>query len=64
MHSEKVILEKTVPEVTIPIGPGRNLGVLIESAVRNHKSKLKGYNAAEDFLERQTNYLESRTKGD
>ncbi len=60
IHSGQVILGKTVPEVTIPIGPGRNLAVLIESAVRNHKSKLKGYNAAEDFLERQKDYLESR----
>lgn len=64
MHSEQSILEKPVPEVTIPIGAGRNISVLVESAVRNYKSKLKGYNAAEDFLERQRAYLESRTNED
>lgn len=57
IHSERNIFEITVPEVTLPIGPGRNISVLIESAVRNHKSKLKGYNAAEDFLQRQKAYL-------
>ncbi len=62
IHSEQIILGIAVPEVTIPIGPGRNISVLIESAVRNHKSKLKGYHAAEDFLERQKNYLESKSK--
>lgn len=63
MHSEQCILNTCIPEVTIPVGPGRNISVLIESAVRNHKSKLKGYHAAEDFLERQKNYLESKSKG-
>lgn len=62
MHSEQEILGVIVPEVTVPIGPGRNISVLIESAVRNHKSKLNGYNAAEDFLQRQKAYLESKNK--
>ena len=64
IHGEQTILNIQIPEVTIPIGPGRNIAVLIESAVRNHKSKLKGYNAAEDFIQRQETYLKSRSNED
>lgn len=53
IHGEKSVLGHDIPQVTLPIGPGRNISVLIEAAVRNHKSKLRGYNAGEDFLNRQ-----------
>jgi len=35
-----------VPEVTIPVAPGRNMAILVETAVRNHMLKLKGYDAS------------------
>lgn len=47
-----------VPEVTLPVGPGRNLAVLLEAAVRNHILQTKGYNASEAFIERQKQRLE------
>lgn len=47
------LLGITVPEVTLPIAPGRNLAVLVEAAVRNQVLKLGGYHASEIFRKRQ-----------
>lgn len=40
------ILGIDLPFVEMPVGPGRNLSVLIEVAARNHLLKLKGYHPA------------------
>ncbi len=47
------ILGVDIPEITIPVAPGRNLAILVETAVRNYLLKLKGYDAAELFIEKQ-----------
>jgi len=47
-----------VPEVTLPVGPGRNLAVLLEAAVRNHILIANGYDASDAFIERQKRRLE------
>lgn len=47
------ILGLEIPEVTLPVAPGRNLAVLVEAAARNHLLNLNGYNAAEEFINRQ-----------
>lgn len=47
------ILGLEIPEVTLPVAPGRNLAVIVETAARNHLLNMTGYNAAEDFIERQ-----------
>jgi HPr kinase/phosphorylase len=52
------LLDVEVPEITLPVAPGRNLAVLVEAAVRNHVLKLKGYDAAADFSRRQQRYME------
>ena len=41
------ILNVTVPAVTIPVRPGRNLAVILELAAMNNRQKKMGYNAAE-----------------
>ena len=38
--------------VEMPVGPGRNLSVLIEVAARNHLLKLKGYHPARELARR------------
>jgi HPr kinase/phosphorylase len=43
------ILGFPVPYVEMPVGPGRNLSVLIEVAARNHLLKLKGYHPAREL---------------
>jgi len=42
-----------IPTISLPVAPGRNLAVLVEAAVRNHLLRKNGYNASEDFIERQ-----------
>ena len=59
IHSKRIMLGVEVTEVTIPVGPGRNLSVLIEAAVRSYRLRLTGYNAIQDFTEKQKRYLAS-----
>ncbi len=44
------ILGITVPRVTIPIKPGRNLAIIIEVAAMNNRQKKMGYNAAQELM--------------
>lgn len=53
------LLDVKIPEVKITVAPGRNVAVIIEAAVRNHVLFLNGYNAAEDFIQRQRLQLDS-----
>lgn len=53
------ILDVEVPEVQIPVAPGRNVAVIIEAAVRNHVLYLNGYNASDDFIKRQQQLIDS-----
>lgn len=46
------ILGITLPYVEMPVGPGRNLAVLIEVAARNHMLKLKGFHPARQLARR------------
>ena len=46
------ILGISLPYVEMPVGPGRNLSVLIEVAARNHLLKLKGYHPARELARR------------
>ncbi len=52
------VLGIDVPEVTLPVAPGRNLAVAVETAVRNHTLIQKGYDAAEDFIQRQNSLVQ------
>lgn len=51
------VLDVEIPEITLPVAPGRNLAVLVEAAVRNHILKLKGYDAAVDFIKHQQRHI-------
>lgn len=57
---KKTILEVKIPEVKIPVAPGRNVAVIIEAAVRNHVLYLNGYNAADDFIQRQQKLIDGQ----
>ena len=46
------ILGLTLPSLTIPVKPGRNLAVIIEVAAMNNRQKKMGYNAAKELLKR------------
>ncbi len=51
--SARTILGVTVPEITIPVAPGRNLAVLLETAVRTQILRVRGYDAGVDLIDRQ-----------
>lgn len=43
------ILGIPIEKITIPVRPGRNLGIIIEIAARNHRLKMLGYDPREDL---------------
>lgn len=56
------ILGIELPYVEMPVGPGRNLSVLIEVAARNHLLKLKGYHPARELARMLGNRLKPRSE--
>ena len=44
------ILDIQVPVITVPITPGRNLAVIVETAAMNNRQKKMGYNAAKELM--------------
>ncbi len=45
-----MILDVKVPVITVPVNPGRNLAVIIETAAMNNRQKKMGYNAARELI--------------
>lgn len=54
---KRSLLEIDIPEVEIPVAPGRNLAVLVEAAARNQILYNQGYDAAEEFVARHQQML-------
>ncbi len=54
------ILGVSVPQVLIPVSPGRNLSTLVETAVRVQLLRLRGYDAARAFVTRHSEMLEEQ----
>lgn len=52
------ILGVSVPSITVPVTPGRNLAVIFEVAAMNNRQKRMGYNAAEEFTEQLTSFFQ------
>ena len=48
---------------SIPIRPGRNVAMLVESAAINHRQKKMGYNAAHELYRRVTGNLQAKQEG-
>ena len=54
------ILNVLIPTVTLPISAGRNVAVLVESAVTNFRLQEAGYNSADDLKRRFRAYTEGK----
>ena len=54
------ILGVRVPQVLIPVSPGRNLSTLVETAVRVQLLRVRGYDAAQSFVERHSKMIEEQ----
>jgi HPr kinase/phosphorylase len=50
------ILDVLVPTIILPISAGRNVAVLVESAVTNFRLQGAGYNSAEELRRRFREY--------
>ena len=53
------VLGVPVRRVVLPVAAGRNLAVLVETAVRNYILQLRGLDSTLEFIERQQRYMES-----
>jgi len=53
------ILGVDIPQIILPVAPGRNLAVLAEAAARNHSLLLKGFDSAQLFMDRQARFMEN-----
>lgn len=56
------LLDVEIPQVHVPVAPGRNLAVLVEAATRQYIQLLSGYNATEDFMQKQQQYLQANNQ--
>ncbi len=56
---ERRVLELNIPEIRLPVLPGRNLAVMAEVAVRDFMLRLKGFDAAREFTDRHAALMES-----
>ena len=47
----------SLPKLTIPVSPGRNLAIIIEVAARNQRLKRMGYDASQELIEQSIGKL-------
>ena len=65
---DRLGLEETYEEIlgvkvirhNVPVRPGRNLAIIIETAAVNNRQKKMGYNAAHELVERVRNEVRSK----
>ena len=57
------LLGVKVPSLVIPIKPGRNIAIIIETAAMNERLKNLGYNPEQEFNKNVMNWLERQTAG-
>ena len=55
------LLGVNIPRLEIPVKPGRNVPIIIETAAMNERLKQMGYNAAREFNQNILKWLESDT---
>jgi len=55
------VLELEIPQINLPVLAGRNLAVMAEVAVRDFMLRLKGFDAADEFVERHARLMSKPT---
>ncbi|MCL2244099.1 MAG: HPr(Ser) kinase/phosphatase [Treponema sp.] len=53
------LLGVTIPRLTVPVKPGRNIPIIIETAAMNERLKSMGYHAAKEFNKNILRWIES-----
>lgn len=59
--STRNVLGLEIPKVTVPLAPGRNMAIIVETAVRQYMLRQQDYEASEDFIERQRRAIETKS---
>jgi HPr kinase/phosphorylase len=49
----------SIPQLEIPVKPGRNIPIIIETAAMNERLKKMGYNSAREFNQNILKWIES-----
>ena len=57
------VLGLEIPSITLPVMAGRNLSIIAEAAVRDFMLKMKGFDAASEFIERHSRILQRQNRG-
>ena len=57
----ETLLGIEIPKVEIPVKPGRNIPIIIETAARNERLKMMGYYSAKEFDQNVLKWLESES---
>ncbi|MDR1250829.1 MAG: HPr(Ser) kinase/phosphatase [Treponema sp.] len=55
------LLGVSIPKLEIPVKPGRNIPIIIETAAMNERLKSMGYNSAKEFNKNILKWIESDT---
>ncbi|AYC30121.1 HPr(Ser) kinase/phosphatase [Paenisporosarcina cavernae] len=64
LDEEKMqIMDTSLPKLTVPVRPGRNLSVIVEVAAMDYRLKRMGVNTAEEFSNRLNEVIEQKEEG-
>ncbi|NEZ04665.1 HPr(Ser) kinase/phosphatase [Wenzhouxiangella sp. XN201] len=55
--SQRQVLDLKIPQINLPVLAGRNMAVIAEAAVRDFMLRMKGFDAAAEFVERHGRLL-------
>ena len=56
-ESMREVLDMNIPQINLPVLAGRNMAVIAEAAVRDFMLRMKGFDAAAEFVERHGRLL-------
>ncbi len=59
-NTEVEILRVQISKVVVPVAPGRNMAILVETAVRQYMLQQRGYDSAAAFTARQKDIIKQR----
>jgi HPr kinase/phosphorylase len=59
----ETLLDVSVPTITIPVKPGRNIAMIVEVAAMNNRQKKLGMNSAQEFTDEVNSFFENQQKG-
>ena len=58
------ILDVEIPQVTVPIYPGKNITVIAEAIAMNYQLKIQGYHTAQEFNRRLVDRMKQKKRSE